>query len=74
MIIFYIVVYMLIAWISTRFIYFVVNETWNRGYTCSETDKKCAALCGIVWPVTLPVIVVVAIGTIIVNLFAKGLK
>lgn len=74
MIIFDILVYMLIAWASTHFIYFAVNKTWYKNYTPSETDKKCAAFCGIVWPVTLPVIILSAVGTIVINLFAKGIK
>lgn len=74
MIIFNILVYMLIAWLSMHFIYFVVNKTWHKNYTPSEADKKCAAICGIVWPVALPVVALLAVSAHVINFLAKGLK
>ena len=65
-------IYIMIAWASAYFINFTAIKIWSRnGYTSSSTDRSYSIFCGIVWPVALPVIVVVAIGTIIVNFFSK---
>lgn len=74
MIILYIVVYMLIAWATTYYIYFIMKNLLHKGHIFNSEDKQFCAFIAMLWPIMIPMSIVYLILNFTSVLLAKGLK